>query len=411
MSPRIDQIFFVFLILFGVSTIAAGQVIGTVTEKKQPTRTRSDAPAKVETRYVVKTVTPTTGQLFVATDPPGAVILLEPLDPRNKDSRQAQVPEDRRDWVFNDLRPGRYRVAATKSEYQQKDQTITIERNKPSRMTLDLEPIVYTVEVQTNVDVGELKYGKVGETPKILEFQNKNIRLALPAGDYEAEITASGFGYEAAKQRFPVKDNAIVKLPLNRIVFSTGTLAPTWTNAELTGWETPSTWRTDAKKLVVKGVGVALPKDARSRYYQDFRLESNVNMTNGVGISFALRARDSQNYYLVQLTGGNNTDESYVVRLFIVKNGRPQRVQAIPISRSKAAAMAPGQFFNLSIKVVGFDITVDVVDNQTGEPYHLGVLTDPDHNFAVGAVGIAVKDNEENVIERFVVCTGKCLEG
>jgi hypothetical protein len=60
--------------------------------------------------------------------------------------------------------------------------------------------------------------------------------------------------------------------------------------------------------------------------------------------------------------------------------------------------------------MIDYEIAVDIVDSQTGSPYMLGVLTDPDHNFAVGAVGIAARRNEENVIERFIVCTDKCLK-
>jgi hypothetical protein len=383
---------------------------GTARPVVEPTRTRKDAPARVETRYVVKTVTPSTGQLFVATDPPGAVILLEPLDPRNKDSRQAQVPVDRRDWVFNDLKPGEYRVAATKPEYQQKATNVVIKRNQTEHMTLDLKPILYSVTINTNVDAGELKYGNEGETLKSLEFKNKSISLQLPAGDYVAQISADGYGYEDAEQKFTVTTAKVVDLPLKRIVESTLTLAPTWTSAELKGWEIPFGWQVDAKQmLLVKGRGVALPREARNRYYKDFRLDSNVRMTNRVAVSFALRARDSRNYYLLQITG-ENSDEPNFVRLFTVKNDVEQRLLGIPISRSKAAAMAAGQFFNVLITVKGYEIAVDIVDSQTGAPYNLGVLTDPDHNFAIGAVGIVARGNEENLIERFVVCTGKCME-
>lgn len=370
---------------------------------------RKDAPVKKETIYIRKTVTPTTGQLFVATDP-GVVILLEPVDRRNKDSRQAQVPRGRRDWVFNDLKPGQYRVAATKAEYHQGEKTVTIRRNKPESITLDLEPIWYKVTINTNVDAGELRYGKEGETPRSLDFHNRSIPLELTAGDYVVRISAEGYGYKPAEQSFPIRESRVVEMSLKRIDESTNTLQPIWTNAELKGWEMPSAWRADSNRtLLVKGRGVAIPRDERNRYYRDFKLVSNVKMANGVAISFALRALDSRNYYLLQITG-KNSDEPNFVQLVSVKNDVDQRPQRIPISKSQAAPMASGEFFTVSIRVTGYEIRVDIIDSKTGAPYTLGVLTDPDRNFPIGAVGIAARHNEENVIEQFAVCTGKCLE-
>jgi hypothetical protein len=405
MRPRMDQIFSILLILFGVSTAAAGQVIGTVTEKKsEPTRTRRDAPAKVETRYIVKTVTPTTGQLFVATDPPGAVILLEPMDPRNKDSRQAQVPEDRRDWVFNDLRPGQYRVAATKSEYHQTEQTITIERNKPSRMTLDLEPIYYTVVVQANVD-GDLKYGKTDEVPKSVTIQNGRVTLHVTAGEYVATIEPSESVYKSEQQRFKVTGETSVNFKLKRMEFSKDTLSANWTEPELKNWEVPSTWHTSAKTLIVKGAGIGLPRDESKRYYKDFHLVSDIKLTNGLGAAFALRAQDARNYYLLEFTGPQ-ADEPLYVRLFYVKDGFENRIQAIQIPNAAAATLKnPQSFTSVIVKVNDNKFTAEIYDNNTATSYPLGVLMDQDRRFTAGGVGVAARQNSESVVSRFIVCT------
>ena len=72
--------------------------------------------------------------------------------------------------------------------------------------------------------------------------------------------------------------------------------------------------------------------------------------------------------------------------------------------------MTTGQFFTVTVKMVDYAITVEIEDSDTGAPYPLGVLTDPNHNFAVGAVGLAGRSNEDTVVGRFVVCTGdRCL--
>jgi hypothetical protein len=93
----------------------------------------------------------------------------------------------------------------------------------------------------------------------------------------------------------------------------------------------------------------------------------------------------------------------------VVKNGVEQRIRAIPIPKDGSKSMRSGQFFTVLAEMVDFTIKVEIVDTETGAPYVLGALTDPARNFAVGAVGIAGHADEENVIGRFVVCTGdKC---
>lgn len=387
----------------------SGGGIGAPRPAVEPTRIRKDAPAKTETRYIVKKVTPTTGQLFVATEPPGAVILLEPLDPRNKDSRQAQVPTDRRDWVFNDLRPGEYRVAATKPEYREMVKTVTIKRNETEQMTLELKPILYSITINTNVDSGELKYAREGQTFNVVSFQSKTISLKLPAGDYVADISApEGLGYKARRQKISVREELTIEFSLERIRFSTEPLSPNWTNTELQGWEVPLGWRAESKHLIVRGVGVALPRDENKRFYKDFLLSSSAKMVNGIGVGFALRARDAQNYYLLQLTG-ETADEPYYVRLFVVKNGVAQRIQANQIVGAPASAIKTGDFFAVTIRMVDNRIKVDIEDSKTGLSYPLGILIDPNRSFTAGAVGIAARGNEENVIWIFNVCT-ECMK-
>ena len=397
-------------LIMGQSVGGSGTVKKPVTPSGGEPAPRSKAPVRIVTRTVEKKVTPTTGSLSVAAES-NATILVEPLTLKNGQGLQGVVPANERIFIFNDLKPGRYRVAGTLAEHNAAEATVVVAANKSQSVTLNFERILYTVTINTNVNTGELKYGSENQPMnQVAQIQNQRVQLKLPAGKYMVEITPGEFGYDSLHDSFSLTQDQTFAYALKRIILSNETLSPTWTTAELQGWEMPPGWHADSKRNIwVKGRGVALPREARNRYYKDFRLESNVKMTNGVAASFALRAHDSQNYYLLQLTG-SNSDEPYVVRLFAVRNGVEQRLRAIPISRSTAGAMSSGQFFTVSIKMIDYEIAVDIVDSQTGAPYTLGVLTDPDHNFAVGAVGIAARQSEENVIERFIVCTDKCLK-
>ncbi|MEK6335509.1 MAG: hypothetical protein AABM67_11210, partial [Acidobacteriota bacterium] len=296
-----------------------------------------------------------------------------------------------------------YRVAATKAEYQQNEKTVTIQRNKPSRMTLDLQPISYSVTIKSNAD-GELKYGKRGQIPNSVRILNKSITLRLSAGDYEGELEAAEPVYKTERQQFSVTADTTVEFRLRLLEFSKDTLRADWTQTELRNWDVPPGWRVSSGNLIVKGAGVALTRDESKRYYKDFQIVSDLKITNGVGAGFALRAQDLRNYYLLQFTGAQ-ADEPFYVRLFVVKNGVEQRVQAIKIPNAAATALKGGQFFSVAIKVADNRFTVEIVDNETATNYPLGILIDSNKTFTAGAAGIAARSNDEGVIWRFIVCT------
>lgn len=409
-TVRIERVTFLTATLLTViaCSVVLGQRVGGEGAEQPKTR-RSGVRVKTVVRTEVRVVTQTTGSLAVAANS-NANLLVEPINARKAEGQRGVVPDGERIFIFNGLQPGEYRVAGTLAGHHPAEKEISIKANKNFSVTLDFEPIVFSVTVTTNVSTGELKYALAGQTlANVASLQNGRVQLKLPVGTYTLEITPGEFGYEPRRETVLLDHDQTIDLTLTRNL-TTDTLSPTWTKAELQGWEMPTGWHADSKRnLLVKGPGMALPREVGFRHYKDFRIASSVKMNNRVAASFALRARDSKNYYLLQLTG-ENSDEPYVVRLFIVKDGVERRLRAITIPRSSATALANGEFFSVSIKMIDFQITVEVEDSQTGASYPLGVLTDPDHNFAVGAVGIGARNNEENVIGLFVVCTGnKCL--
>src|ERR1041384_3654134 len=389
-------------------SVVLGQSVGDPGKVAPPPTRKTNAPVQVITKVVYKPVTPTTGRLFVAAEA-DAVLLIEPINIRNEKAQQGTVPKGRRDFIFNDLKRGRYRVAGTLAGYHPAETEIQIMPNASESITLYFQPIVYSVTINTNVATGEVKYAPEGEPlTNVAAIANNKLQLSLRAGKYTLEIEPGEYGYETTRDTFSVGDNLTRNITLKRNVESTETLMPIWTSGGVQEWEMPTGWRDSNRTLLVKGAGVALPREKGFRYYRDFQLVSNARMINGMAVSFALRARDTQNYYLLQLTGAK-ADEPHVVRLFLVENGVARRIRAIPFSSAVARVMDSGQFFSVTVKMVGYQITVEINDSETGGSHSLGVLTDPDQNFAVGAVGIASRGEEENVIERFVVCTGaKC---
>lgn len=399
----------VLLITIGWSIASAqprGGGAGTIVDPPKPTKPKATTPVRIrEVRSTIRVVTPTTGSLSVAAAS-NANLLVEPLDNKRAEGQEGTVPAGERIFVFNNLKPGRYRVAGVLDKHHPAQEVIVIRANKSESLTLDFPPIIYSVTINTNVSTGEIKYAPEGQPlTSVAQIVNNKVQLHLPVGQYKFEIEPSDYGYEKASEVVTLDKDRVLDVALKRNVESTTTLSANWTKAGLQEWEMPATWQESSRTLLVKGAGVALPREKGLRYYRDFKLESNVRMINGVALSFVVRARDAQNYYLVQVTGAN-ADEPHMLRLYLVKNGVERRIMAVSFSSAARQKMAGGKPFDLYLKMVGFEIKVDIQDSDEGKPYALGILQDLDRNFAVGAVGIAARGQEENVIERFVVCTG-----
>lgn len=378
--------------------------------------TRNTARAVVKASKPVTTAT--TGALSVATTQPNVTIYVEGA---GGEAFKGDVGADERQFVFNRLKPGRYTVYAEGQGYtDSEEETVVVRANQTTPVTLRLDPITFNASFSIKDNEGALvREGSIRYAPAVLqgneyvrkgktsyqEFTNGNVTLAsLSPGLYIADITVKEAGYAPEKTTFTVKDNATFNVTLKRLETRTN-FSASW--GSLAAWEAPQGWRTESSKLVVNGQGVALPKDDAVRFYTNFELRSNIRMVNGVAASFVVRAMDARNYYLIQLTGAS-ADEPYMLRGFVVKDGRvAQQLGSAPIN-SFASTLQTGKFFAVKMKMQDNQIRVWITDSQTGDLLTLGILKDPYNTYNIGAVGLAARDREQNEVADFTVCYKEC---
>lgn len=364
--------------------------------------------------------TATTGALSVATTQPSVTIYLEQAG-GGGEPLKGEVGADDRQFVFNRLKPGRYTVYAEGQGYtDSEEETVVVRANQTTPVTLKLDPVTYNASFSIKDNEGGLvREGSIRYAPAVLqgneyvrtgktsyqEFANGNVTLAsLSPGLYIADIVVKEAGYAPEKTTFTVKDNSTFNVTLKRLE-TRSNFSASWSS--LNAWEAPQGWRTEGSKLVVGAPGVALPKDDAVRFYTNFELRSNIRMINGVAASFVVRAQDARNYYLIQLTGAS-ADEPYMLRGFVVKDGKVvQQLGSAPIN-SFASTLETGKFFSVKMKMQDNQVRVWITDSQTGDLLTLGILTDPYRTFSIGAVGIAARDREQNEVADFTVCYKEC---
>ncbi len=416
------------------TTAHAQDIVGGAsrTNLSGPSRASSNnAPrSKPQTRYATRTNTvtvtktvvraPNTGAIVVSAEP-GATVVVE--SKRGGVGSDLTIPQGVDQVAFNKLTPGQYRVAASLEGYKDSEREVTVRAGEPATVSMSMQPELFTVTIETNVPSGNIiyapvvaagldpatgktKYNRAPGDARVTPITNGRAMLAnLRQGDYGLDIAASDPSYEMLNASISLPSpTTTIPVTLSNIE-SKGTFAATWTNLE--AWNAPGGWRIQDRKLFVSGRGIALPREVLNRNFKDFQMVSDVKMVNGVAATFIVHAQNESNYYLIQLTGPNS-DEPYVLRGFLVRNGAPQRIGAsIPLD-AFTQTLKPNQFFTVTMNGIGNSFKVSLTDSQTGDVLPLGILTDPASNFRIGAVGIGARDNEQNEVGRFIVCAGEC---
>jgi uncharacterized caspase-like protein len=105
------------------------------------------------TRTVVRGAN--TGSIIVSAEP-GASVVVEPV--RGGTGEAASIPQGVDQIAFNKLPPGRYRVAASLDGYADAEREVIVRAGEPTIVSMNLQPVLYTVTISTNVSKGEIRY-------------------------------------------------------------------------------------------------------------------------------------------------------------------------------------------------------------------------------------------------------------
>jgi hypothetical protein len=120
-------------------------------------------------------------------------------------------------------------------------------------------------------------------------------------------------------------------------------------------------------------------------YYDNFTVNFQLKLLNDAGAAWALRVRDSDNYYLFYLSGpGGNYPNRFVT--YVVQDGKfdlPEYKQF----RSFPLALKDGGEYDVEITADGNRISHTITPADTGDPVKLDVFADSNNTFAYGSFG------------------------
>lgn len=387
--------------------------VSALLKKAEPKRTR--------------TVADKTTDLEIKTEP-NAVVILTALNRRGA----TPIRQIARNGIaeFNNLLPGSYKISAALNEFIEQESEVNIPAQDSLTLSFPLEPIKYQLNFETNISEGEVRYAParlVGKNPDgslklepegnycIVQIRNKKASIKGLTKDYytiDVNPGAAAIEFEPLQaviepddivdeEDTETEDLKIIDIKLEEKI-STQTFASAWTTGD---WELTSGW-TVRNKLSTGGVsGIALPRNPLYRYYTNFELISDVISLDGKNVSFALRAIDARNYYLVEIAGANAA-EPLLVKGYVVKNGVAAPIYSNNISHFESNIRAR-KSFRVIIRGRGNTFEVFIEDNR-GTPQPLGNIIDSFGNFKKGAIGIAERGNSNFEVGFFTVCPAAC---
>ncbi len=398
------------------------------TGRRNPPRIQTRIEKVVVAKEVIKRETKLikTSNLVVSSES-GAKVLLKSLvkgvKPVSKDVPMND-PENKT-VEFENLKTGKYVVTASLDGYKAKVADVTIEPQETTGISLDLEPFYYQMIIDTNIDEGEVRFARakldkinpdgslVTSEPGdycIVKIKDKKAVInKLQKGYYNIDISSTAIEYEpiltavSIPRKSNEKDAEFIESQLYginlEVKFSTETFNSAWVNEE---WVLPAGWKLQDGQMKTKGLaGIALPRAERYKYYINFEMISDVKLSDGKTIGFALRAVNPQNYYLIQISGAKATNP-FIISGFAVKNGKLEQITSLPIN-NVASIIKKSKGFRVVIRGEDNIFKVFVVDSEDGDEKPLGNIIDQYKNFPKGAVGIVGLDGSSSEIGLFNV--------
>ncbi|MCI0663981.1 MAG: PEGA domain-containing protein [Acidobacteria bacterium] len=162
-----------------------------------------------------------------------------------------------------------------------------------------------------------------------------------------------------------------------------------------------SGWQFNKSGALIRGDKLTLfdtELNSDYNYYQNVRLEFDVVFNNGKGVSWVVRAKDPDNYYLFELTGP--TAGTTVLNFYICQDGKLYLKDS---QRVVEKMDVKDDTFHIIFSAQGnrFETKMNITSAPQEKPRWIGVFQD--NTFSLGGIGFRGKDQSEALLQAFFV--------
>jgi len=309
---------------------------------------------------------------------------------------------------------GAHHLSLSKDGYDNWTQQLEVKPGESSEnmVTVTLTRAAITLMVKTQKDAwvyidneskGQVPSERTLQIPDLLPGPHK---LQVSLDGYESVERLLNLTLERREQEEEVKLELLTADPEEDITFDQK-IKYWWPNL-------PQGWSFATEKplgLKVTGDEVALLNTTTKPHrqfnlYRNFTLVLNVSFTNSKGAAWVVRAQDTQNHYLFELTTSNCTGQGNCLNFYVCRNGVCERHG--PSSPVFAKIEKPGASFRIYLDVIGNRFSHRIVDttDPKAEPDNLGRVFEDD-TFSWGGVGLRAINGLEMFVGQFTIKPGQ----
>jgi hypothetical protein len=299
--------------------------------------------------------------------------------------------------TISGLMPGKHTITYDHPDYVIVKHTFDIAAGSNLTYTFNperaVDDLVVTTDPVVAVYVDDRHYGETAA--------DGTLKVSIPLGPHDVKLEKYGF------ETFKEKDNFQFRSP----VTLSRKLVPVANSAEFhedfdipeaskSRWSMPSSgWKLENGRFYIENCpNLAYPKGLN---YRDFTMAFHLKIGNGIGAAWALRVKDSGNYYLFYLTGPGsdfpNRFLTYIVRdnKFDPKNPN----DSVPL----IFRLEAGGEYTVDITATGNVISHIITSSKTGKASPSGELKDNDNTFYFGDVGFRTIGAESFSVDEIYV--------
>jgi PEGA domain len=292
---------------------------------------------------------------------------------------------------------GKHSLKVSKAGYADFTREIEVMPGKQAFVSAQLDLARVTLNLTS--EPGARVY--VGGEEKAIIPSNGNVTISLTPGSHELRVSKDAYQEWKKDLSLSLANNPVTER-VNLIPIPNSTEGDWQPSLGARKWRPqPVAWKFDASGAHIRGDQLVLFDTEASRdfnTYRDFKLEFDVVFANGKGVAWAARAKDSNNYYLFEISGPRSGKP--VFNFYVCEEGKLELKDSRPIVEK---IDKPGDSFHIIFEARGgrFDTRLDIKSAPSAKPHLIGISQDD--SFSYGGVGFRGKDQSDSLLQTFFV--------
>lgn len=317
------------------------------------------------------------------------------IDDKPVPADRAPLDKDSNTIKIDNLTPGEHKISYRHPDYVPLERRFQISPSSEYIWTFNPEPATVELTVRTDPETfvyidGEPK----GKTTADGVLKRSDVRL----GTHNIKLAKDDFEEYKQTIEFKYREPVIVSKKLVPLPTSAG-FDDNFDVPKPKLWTMPNEGLTfnDKRLYVENASALGTPADIR---YRDFEMSFHLKLANAGGAAWAVRVKDSNNYYLFYLAGPSglfpNTFNTYIVR-----NNEFDPRNPVESHDVTAPLVANGQY-QIYVKGTGNRIEHQITPTASGDTVR-GFYEDKNSTFLLGGIGFRTVAAEKFSIDDLFV--------